>query len=77
MTRREQVATFVESNRLQRAIIAVIVFNAITLGLETSDSVMTNAGGVLNLLDRVVLGIFIVELSLRSYAHGWKFLRDP
>jgi voltage-gated sodium channel len=55
----------------------VIVFNAITLGLETSDSVMTHAGGVLHFLDRVVLGIFIVELSLRIYAHGWEFLRDP
>lgn len=77
MTRREQVATFVESNRFQRGIIAVIVFNAMTLGLETSDSLMASAGGVLHLLDRAVLGIFIIELGLRIYAHGWKFLRDP
>ncbi len=77
MTRREQLASFVESNRFQRAIIAVIVLNAITLGLETSDSLMANAGGVLHVLDRAVLGVFVVELSLRIYAHGWKFLRDP
>ncbi len=77
MTRREQVQKLVESNRFQRAIIAVIVVNALTLGLETSDAIMAAAGGLLHALDRVMLAIFIVELALRLYAHRWRFFRDP
>jgi voltage-gated sodium channel len=77
VTRRERVATLVESNRFQRAIVGVIVFNAITLGLETSSTMMAHAGGLLDVLDRLVLAIFIAELGLRFYAHGWKLLRDP
>ena len=77
MTRREQVAGLVESPRFQQAIIGVIVFNAATLGLETFDAVMARAGGVLHLLDRLVLAVFIVELGLRLYAYRWRFFRDP
>ncbi len=77
MTRREQIVKLVESDAFQRTIVGVIVFNAITLGLETSDSVMAEAGGLLHLLDRSVLVIFIVELLLRGYAYQMKFFRDP
>ena len=77
MTRRERVATLVESNRFQRTIVGVIVFNAVTLGLETSSTMMANAGALLHILDRLVLAVFIAELGLRLYAHGWKLFRDP
>lgn len=77
MTRRERVATFVESPHFQRTIVGVIVFNALTLGLETSDSLMASAGGLLHAIDRIMLGIFIVELGLRLYAHRLRFFRDP
>jgi len=77
VTRREQIVKLVESNAFQRTIVGVIVFNAITLGLETSDSIMAEAGGLLHVLDRSVLVIFIIELLLRGYAHRTKFFRDP
>jgi voltage-gated sodium channel len=76
VTRRERVATLVESSRFSNAIVAVIVFNAVTLGLETSDVITANVGGVLHVLDRLVLGVFIIELGLRLYAYGWKFFRN-
>ncbi|TYC52828.1 ion transporter [Rhodobacterales bacterium] len=74
---RERVRALVTSRNWEFAIVAVIVLNAITLGLETSPSVMDQMGGVLHLIDRTVLAIFVVELALRLYAHGPKFFKDP
>lgn len=62
---------------MQWAIIAVICVNAGILGLQTTS---WNAGAVaatLTALDSVCLGIFIVELLLKLYAHGWRFFRSP
>ncbi|HRP23411.1 ion transporter [Thauera sp.] len=68
----------VESTSFQRFIIAVIVINAITLGLETSPMVMSQAGGMLLALDRAALFIFVVEIvmklivyRLRFFSSGW------
>jgi voltage-gated sodium channel len=55
----------------------VIIFNAITLGLETSDAIVERTGGVLHVLDRAVIVIFVAELLLRLYAYQWRFFRDP
>jgi voltage-gated sodium channel len=77
MTGREKLIRLVESNAFQRAIIAVIVFNAITLGLETSDAITAKIGDLLNVLDRLALGIFLVELALRLVAHQFRFFKDP
>jgi voltage-gated sodium channel len=77
VTPRDRVRNLVESEAFQRSIIAVILLNAVTLGLETSHAVMEHFGTVLHVLDRIMLGIFVVELSLRLYAHGLRFFRDP
>jgi voltage-gated sodium channel len=73
---REQVRDLVEHKRFQQFIIAVILVNAVTLGLETSTAVTASAGEFLHLADRIALGIFVVELVLRLYAHGWRFFTD-
>ncbi|HEX6357995.1 ion transporter [Actinophytocola sp.] len=77
MTSRERVHALVEHRRFQQFIIWVIVVNATTLGLETSDRMMRDFGGLLHAADRVMLAIFVVELALRLYAYGWRFFRDP
>jgi voltage-gated sodium channel len=77
VTRRERIVNLIESDAFQRTIVGVIVFNAVTLGLETSESIMAEAGGLLHALDRAVLVVFIVELLLRGYVYRTKFLRDP
>ncbi|MDX5363732.1 MAG: ion transporter [Pseudazoarcus pumilus] len=66
----------VESNRFQNFVIAVIVLNAITLGLETSASVMASAGGLLVLLDRAALAVFVVELVLKLLVYRHNFFRS-
>lgn len=67
----------VEARWFQRAIIVLIVFNAMTLGLETSPAIVADHGHWLDPVDRIVLGVFVVELLLRLYAHRLAFFRDP
>ncbi|WP_018304630.1 ion transporter [Wenxinia marina] len=68
--------TIVESPRFTRFIIAVILFNAVILGLETSDAVMALAGGPILALDRLCLAIFTVEIAAKLVAWGPRFFRD-
>ena len=45
MTRRQRLANWLESPPIQNAIIGVIIFNAILLGMETSPDLMASFGG--------------------------------
>jgi len=63
----------VESRAFNHFIIAVIVLNAVTLGLETSPRAVAAAGGALALLDRAALWIFTVEIALRVWAYRGRF----
>lgn len=74
---RGRVLALVESRPFQRTIIALIVLNAILLGLETSPRAMAASGALLGGLDRAMLAVFVVELLLRLYAHRGAFFRDP
>jgi voltage-gated sodium channel len=74
---RNQVRALVTSRNWEFCIIAIIVLNAVTLGLETSPLMMESIGSWLLLFDKVILGIFVVELILRLYAHGLSFFKDP
>lgn len=74
---REQVEAFITSRRFEVAITALIIVNAITLGLETSEAVMARFGPVLLFIDRAVLWVFVVELALRFYVYRTKFFHDP
>jgi len=67
----------VEAKGFQRLVIVLIVFNAVTLGLETSQRMMADYGTLLHVLDRATLAVFVVELLLRLYGHGPRFFRDP
>lgn len=65
------------NEKVQHFILVVIVINAITLGLETVKSVEANFGGLLTLIDHVILGIFVVELLLKIMALKLNFVKDP
>ncbi|MEM9783570.1 MAG: ion transporter [Pseudomonadota bacterium] len=62
-----------EDARFRNAIIGIIIANAIILGLETADSVMATAGGLISALDELCLAVFVVELALKIIAQGWRF----
>ena len=76
-TFRGRLAALAEDSWFQRAIIVLIVVNAITLGLETSPAIMASAGPMLVMLDHAVLAIFVAELAIRIGAYGRGFFRDP
>lgn len=76
LTFRQRAAQWVESPAVQNFIIGIIILNAITLGLETSSTVMRLAGGTLRTIEQMVLIIFVIELALKLYAHGLRFFRN-
>ena len=74
---RLRLASWVEAPQVQYSIVVLIVINAITLGLETSATVMAQAGPWLLALDDFVIGVFVVEISVKLYAHRLRFFHDP
>lgn len=74
---RERVRRFIESAGFERAVTAVIVANAVTLGVETSPLISARLGDSLHAFDRLVLVVFVVELMLRFFVHRGRFFRDP
>lgn len=74
---RARAARLILSPGFQKFVIGLIVLNAVTLGLETSDSVMAVMGGALEALDHLLLLLFTAELGLRIYAFRGRFFRDP
>jgi voltage-gated sodium channel len=59
-----------------RFVVAVIVLNAIVLGMETSKPLMANYGPLILMLDRMCLAIFVIELVLKLVALGPRFFRN-
>jgi voltage-gated sodium channel len=76
MLSRASVAQALDRPLVSRFLIAVILINAVTLGLETSAEVMARVGPVLIAIDRICLAIFVTELVLRLYALGLSFFRS-
>jgi len=66
----------VEGPAFTRFIIALIVVNAVILGLETSQAVMTRFGDVLVALNTAILGAFIIEIGLKLIAFGPRFFKS-
>ncbi len=74
---RERVRVLIESARFEKSITALILANAVTLGIETSPSVAARFGDALYAFDRLVLAVFVVELLLRFFVHRSRFFADP
>lgn len=74
---RDRVADFVGSARFERFITVLILVNAVTLGLETSSSLLARFGDWLHALDNLVLGVFVAELAARFFVHRGRFFKDP
>ncbi len=67
---RQHIAAFLNRPLVINGILAVILLNAVLLGLETSDSVMRLFGAPISRLDDVCLAIFVVEIVLKLAAQG-------
>lgn len=76
LSKRELAGQWIQSAPVQNFIILLIIINAITLGMETSDVLMRHFGPVLQIADNVVLTVFVLEIATKLYAFGWRFFRD-
>ena len=72
-----KIEAFVGHHWIQVGIVALIVINALLLGMETSESIMDAYGHELHILDHAILAIFIGELALLMLARGLRFFKDP
>jgi voltage-gated sodium channel len=72
----ERARLFLEHPTTERTIAALIVLNALVLGLETSPTLMKNYGWFLETVDHILLGIFVVEVLVRLAVTGRGFFRD-
>lgn len=74
---RRGLRIWLERSRVQNVLIVLIVLNAVVFGVETSPSAMAAIGPVLQLVDRLILAVFVIEIGLRLFAYGPRFFRDP
>jgi voltage-gated sodium channel len=75
-TAREKLSRHVESRPVQYLITALIIVNAVALGLETSDAVQARIGGFLSLLEDLVLAVFVIEILIKLYCYRLGFFRS-
>ncbi len=72
----QKIKSLIESSLFQNAIMAVIVINAIVIGLETSAGMMASFGPVLIALDQIAITIFVVEILLKLLVYRLQFFRS-
>lgn len=75
-SRRVKLAQWVESKRVQTFVIAVIILNAIILGLETDATIMASFGALLLAIDKLCLGVFLIEIGVKLFAYRLQFWRS-
>lgn len=75
-TAEKSLKAFIESAKTQNFILGVIILNAIVLGLETSDNAVKHAGGLLAVLDKIAIGIFISEIAIKLVVYRVGFFKD-
>jgi len=73
---RARLAAFIESKLAVRVITALILLNAVTLGLETDPDIMARWGVYLQWTDRTLLTIFTLELTIKLVAYRFSFFRS-
>ena len=74
---RSSLQKIVEAPWFERTVLVLIAINAITLGMETSETLMQRFGTPLKLIDNAILTVFVLEIIMRLIVRGWAFWRDP
>lgn len=76
MSLRDRIAVWLDTSTFRNTITAVILFNALVLGLETSDGAMAAAGDLILLLDMLCLTVFVIEIGLKLFVQRVSFFRS-
>ncbi|MBW4706744.1 ion transporter [Roseobacter sp. YSTF-M11] len=76
MSLRSKLDAWLDQAWVINLVMAVIILNAVLLGMETSPELMARAGPVIIALDTACLAIFVVEIALKIFARGGRFFRN-
>ncbi|MEM9102830.1 MAG: ion transporter [Pseudomonadota bacterium] len=74
---RAKCQQLLENTLFQAVIIGLIIFNALLLGIETWPQAMSMAGSFILFVDKSILTIFVIEITLRLYVYRKAFWKDP
>ncbi len=69
------LARIAGSRSFQRAVLTLILVNAVLIGLETSSELTARFGPVLATMQWVLQALFVLEIGIRIGAHGARPLR--
>lgn len=72
----QKLSKLIESNTFTFGITALILVNAITLGLETDQFITARYGELLQWIDRIILVLFSIELLIKFYVYRFRFFRS-
>ena len=67
---------FIESRFINIFITLVILINAITLGLETDEELVSKIGNMLIYVDKIALSIFVIELLIKLFVYRLSFFKS-
>ncbi len=68
--------SFIEAKITNVFITFVILVNAITLGLETSENLVSKIGIFLIYIDKIALSIFVIELLIKLFVYRLNFFKN-
>ena len=74
---KQTIQKLVESSKFQNFIMALIILNGITMGMETSKSLALKYDIFFSLFNTIVLSIFTIEIILRIFVYKTSFFKDP
>jgi len=73
---RARVGALVEHRRSQNFIMALIILNAVSLGMETSGALQASLGPLLMAFDIFALSVFCLEIAAKLVHRGPRFFTD-
>ncbi len=73
---KNNIRKIVESTLFQNFILAVIIVNAVLLGIMTYPVITSRFNFVFDLISNICVSIFVVEIILKLFCYGRKFFRS-
>lgn len=73
---RNRIENLINHPTFGQVITAVIIINAVILGLETSKPLMAQYGNILIALDTACLVVFVIEIALKLFVYRLSYFRN-
>ena len=68
-----KIKVLISTQKFNNFILAVILINAVVLGLQTSKELMQTSGSLLEMIDNICLAIFTIEIILKLSVQRLRF----